>query len=347
MVYQYPPFDIKEKQAEINKVLQKYENKKSLATSCFYLLVDISLNLCCFHLLSGRPGILSYIIYSLIQGTLLLGLWVLAHECGHGGFSNHKTINNVIGYILHEFLLVPYFAWQYTHAKHHKYTNHLIYGETHVPCKRHRPYGDAFVILSMIAGWPLYLFRNTSGGRVQYDMKTPIDKKLSASHFNPWSQIFPPKMFYYVCLDIFGIICVLCALIYYGQLYNYTGVYLVVNAWLVLYTLLQHTDKLVPHYGIDEFNFLRGALSTIDRKYPEIINILHHDIGSTHVLHHINHRIAHYHAKQAFEEIYPIIKDFYLKDDRPIYKVVYDISRNCHYVDKLEGVQFYKRNLKT
>jgi omega-6 fatty acid desaturase (delta-12 desaturase) len=42
-------------------------------------------------------------------------------------------INDLVGLPLHSFLLVPYYAWKYTHAKHHKYTNHLIHGETHVP----------------------------------------------------------------------------------------------------------------------------------------------------------------------------------------------------------------------
>ena len=31
------------------------------------------------------------------------------------------------------FLLVPYYSWQYSHAKHHAKTNHLMDGETHNP----------------------------------------------------------------------------------------------------------------------------------------------------------------------------------------------------------------------
>lgn len=63
----------------------------------------------------------------------MTGLWVIAHECGHGAFSDSELINDIVGLPLHSFLLVPYFGWKYTHAKHHKYTNHLIHGETHVP----------------------------------------------------------------------------------------------------------------------------------------------------------------------------------------------------------------------
>lgn len=50
----------------------------------------------------------------------------------------------------------------------------------------------------------------------------------------------------------------------------YGGPYLVINAWLVLYTWLQHTDVDVPHFEDDEHNFVRGALHTIDRPYDKV-----------------------------------------------------------------------------
>jgi len=32
------------------------------------------------------------------------------------------------------------------------------------------------------------------------------------------------------------------------------------NAWLVLYTWLQHTDPSVPQYGEDEWTWVKGAI---------------------------------------------------------------------------------------
>merc|ERR550537_135426 len=71
--------------------------------------------------------------YWWVAGTIWTGAWVIAHECGHGAFSDNKVIQDTVGYILHSSLLVPYFSWQHSHAVHHANTNHITKGETHVP----------------------------------------------------------------------------------------------------------------------------------------------------------------------------------------------------------------------
>lgn len=67
----------------------------------------------------------------------------------------------------------------------------------------------------------------------------------------------------------------------------YGGPYMVVNAWLVLITWLQHTEVDVPHFEADNWNFIKGALHTVDRPYGKVLDFLHHRIGSTHVAHHV------------------------------------------------------------
>ena len=40
-------------------------------------------------------------LYGFANGLVGTGLWVLAHECGHQAFSESKTLNNTVGWILH------------------------------------------------------------------------------------------------------------------------------------------------------------------------------------------------------------------------------------------------------
>jgi len=58
--------------------------------------------------------------YALITGTLGIGAWVTAHECGHGAFSDNKSLQTAVGYLFHSLLLVPYFSWQRSHTVHHR-----------------------------------------------------------------------------------------------------------------------------------------------------------------------------------------------------------------------------------
>lgn len=40
-------------------------------------------------------------VYTFFTGLFATGLWVIAHECGHQAFSESKTINNAVGWVLH------------------------------------------------------------------------------------------------------------------------------------------------------------------------------------------------------------------------------------------------------
>jgi omega-6 fatty acid desaturase (delta-12 desaturase) len=75
---------------------------------------------------------------------------------------------------------------------------------------------------------------------------------------------------------------------------TYFAPLLVVNFFLVMITLLQHTHPALPHYKGEEWEWLRGALATVDRDYGLFLNTVHHHIADTHVLHHIFSQIPFY-----------------------------------------------------
>ena len=74
--------------------------------------------------------------------------------------------------------------------------------------------------------------------------------------------------------------------------------YLIVNNWLVMITLLQHTHPKLPHYNDKEWDWLRGALATVDRSYGFLDYFFHH-IADTHVAHHLFSTMPHYHAEEV------------------------------------------------
>jgi len=54
----------------------------------------------------------------------------------------------------------------------------------------------------------------------------------------------------------------------------YGAPYMFVNAWLTLITWLQHSDVKVAHYDESTWDWFTGAIATIDRNFPAMINAL-------------------------------------------------------------------------
>ena len=193
----------------------------------------------------------------------------------------------------------------------------------------------------------LYLMGMASTGRLAYD-GTPLDD--FADHFRPGSPMFPPKIRAKIFLSTVttfasvGYLVYLCTTV--GTLpvmLWYVAPYMVTNAWLVLYTWLQHTDPSIPHYGADEWTWVKGALSTIDRDYG-IFDFFHHRIGSTHVAHHLFHEMPCYHAMEATAAIKAYLEPMglYNYDPTPWYLAMWKIAKRCHYVEGTEGIQYFK-----
>lgn len=303
------------------------------------------------HLVS--PYVPNYVllpVYSVIMGTAAGGFWVLAHECGHGSFGATKWQNDSVGFVLHSALLVPYWSWQYSHNKHHKYTNHIILGETHVPTLEGDPViGDAFPLLRILLlhlGMPIYLLGIANSSATQADLKTPMDKTQFKDHFHSGSQIMPND--WRIEASTLGCVATLGCLAYAASIYGsaavgfwYFGPLLITNAYLILYTWLQHTHPDVPHYGSDSYTRLKGALTTIDRPYTWIVDHCHHHIGSTHVAHHLCSGVPCYRAGALTEALKPVLGGLYLFDPTPIYAAVWEAAVTCHHIKGTEGTQYY------
>jgi omega-3 fatty acid desaturase (delta-15 desaturase) len=110
--------------------------------------------------------------------------------------------------------------------------------------------------------------------------------------------------------------------------------------WLDLVTFLHHSEADIPWYRGDDWYFLKGALSTIDRDYG-FINWIHHDIG-THVAHHIFSNMPHYYLKDATEAVKPLLGSYYRKSEVPIWKAFLVSYKACHFVSDHDSPVYYQ-----
>ncbi|TVU02289.1 hypothetical protein EJB05_52224, partial [Eragrostis curvula] len=352
-----PPFTV----GQIKKAIPPHCFQRSLIKSSYYLIRDlvVAAGLLYFALVGipALPRVLQYSvawpIYWAAQGCVLFGVWVIAHECGHHAFSPFPLFNDTLGLVLHSCLLTPYFSWKYSHQRHHSNTSSMEQDETYVPTKKSElPLRFQYmcsnsigrltlIIVRLAIGWQLYLSFNASG--------RPYPR--SASHFDPYSPIFNDRERLQILITDGGILAVSVALYKLAEAFGFWwlvrlyGVPLmIVNAWLVIVTYLHHTHPALPHYDSNEWDWLRGALSTVDRDYGILNNVFHH-IGDTHVAHHLFPTIPHYHATEATKAIRPILGEYYKYDPTPLIEATWREAKECIFVEQEDskGVFWYNK----
>lgn len=301
--------------------------------------------------------VLAWGVYAFVNGLFGTGCWVLAHECGHGAFSDYRSLNDTVGWILHSALLVPYHSWRLSHSKHHKATGHLTRDMVFVPKTREefmtlRGLAENaedtpivtlyYLVLQQLFGWLMYLTTNVTG------QKYPSRSKWVTNHFVPTSPLYDRKDFIDIIVSDIGIAATLSALYFAGQRWGYgmVGVvyvlpWLWVNHWLVHITYLQHTDPRLPHYDPQYWNFARGASATIDREFGFIGKHIFHDIIETHVLHHFVSRIPFYNGRKGTEAIRKVMGKHYARDDSNFITSLYRVARACQFIDG-EGVKMFR-----
>ncbi|KAM6552052.1 hypothetical protein CsatB_001860 [Cannabis sativa] len=340
-----PPFTL----SQIKKAIPPHCFKRSLLRSFSYLFHDLLLAslfyyvaTSYFHLLPNHPLALylAWPLYWIFQGCVCFAIWVIAHECGHHAFSDYQWVDDIVGFIFHSALLVPYFSWKYSHRRHHSNIASIDYDETYVPMPKsqmswyskylNNPPGRVIRLVALLTiGWPLYLAFNLSG--------RPYDR--FACHYNPYSPIYSKSERLQVLLSDIGVFITTLILYQLGLakglswvVFVYGMPLLVVNGLLIIVTYLHHTHPALPHYDSTEWDWLRGALSTVDRDYG-VFNRVFHNIVDTHVVHHLFSTIPHYNAMEATKAVKPILREYYCVDETPIIKALWREVKECVYVE--------------
>ncbi|KAK1386693.1 Omega-6 fatty acid desaturase, endoplasmic reticulum [Heracleum sosnowskyi] len=305
-----PPFTV----GDLKKAIPPHCFKRSVLRSFSYVVYDLVIASILYYVATNYiqllPHPLSYIawpIYGYVQGCFLTGIWVIAHECGHHAFSDYQWLDDTVGLILHSSLLVPYFSWKYSHRRHHSNTGSLERDEVFVP----KPKSE----LQSFAK-----FTNNPPGRVLTLLVTltlgwPLYLLFNVSgrhyerfacHYDPKSPIYSDRERVQILISDAGV--------------------------------LAHTHPALPHYNSSEWDWLRGALATVDRDYG-ILNKVLHNITDTHVAHHLFSTMPHYNAMEATKAVKPILGDYYRFDDTPVFKAMWREAKECLYVEPDEGDQ--------
>ncbi|KAF4380612.1 hypothetical protein F8388_009746 [Cannabis sativa] len=340
-----PPFTL----SQLKKAIPPHCFNRSLLRSFSHVLQDLFfvflfyyIATSYFHLLPHPLQYLAWPLYWIFQGSIFAGIWVLGHDCGHQAFSDHQWVDDTVGFVLHSALLFPYFSCKYSHRRHHSNIGSLEHDQLFVPVPKSQiawlykhyldnPLGRALQLSIMVfLGFPLYLGFNLTGK--SYDR--------SACHYDPYSPLYSKSERLHILMSDISIFITALMLYQLGSakglswiMFVYGMPLFIGNSIIVIITYLNHTHSSLPHYDSSEWDWLKGALSTIDRNYGSILNRVFHHLTDAHVAHHLFATIPHYHANEATRAIKPLLGEYYSFDDTPIIKALWRETKECVYIE--------------
>ncbi|KAF4576273.1 hypothetical protein EYR36_001129 [Pleurotus pulmonarius] len=265
-------------------------------------------------------------------------------------FSEHKIINDVIGFVTHSALWTPYFSWKISHHRHHSNHASMERDEVYVPKTRsdlgipledsgHIDYEDYFgdtpiytlfmLIRQQVLAFPAYLLFNVSGQKT-YPKGT--------NHFDPNSILFTKEQRNAVILSNFGIAAMVWAVTWASSAFGSANV---LKFYGIPWLLVSHW--YLPHYRNKEWNFQRGAAATVDRNFLGWQGrFFLHDVAHFHVIHHFFPKMPFYNGPEATAYLKDFIGEHYHYSDKPVFKALWESYNRCQFVEDEGDVLFYR-----
>jgi omega-6 fatty acid desaturase (delta-12 desaturase) len=234
---------------------------------------------------------------------LLVRLFIIQHDCGHGSFLRSRAANDRLGRALSVLTLTPYGSWAQGHAEHHASTGNLD--------RRGRGDVETWTVAEYEAATPVkrFLYRLYRNPFVMVGIGAPINfiiLQRLPTHANPASRrsILGLDL---ALVVFFGTACAL-----FGSV-RVLGTYLpviIMAAWAGNWLFyVQHQFDAAEWDRDGDWNFHAASLSGSSYfKLPPVLRWFSGNIGMHHV-HHLCSRVPNYHLQacvDAAPELEPI-----------------------------------------
>ncbi len=112
--------------ADLRSAVKPYE-QPIVAASLFQLLSSIGMfvGACALMYWSLQFSYLLTLLLAVPTGALLVRIFIIQHDCGHGSFFGPRWANDLTGSLCSVLTLTPYANWRRQHAQHHANWNNL------------------------------------------------------------------------------------------------------------------------------------------------------------------------------------------------------------------------------
>jgi len=238
------------------------------------------------------------LLLALPASGLMVRIFIIFHDCGHGSFFKSKRLNNIVGFITGILTFVPYQDWRFNHARHHATCSDLdrrgigdvwtVTVEEYKAMSKsnrfwYRLYRNPFVLFGLGS---LYLFLISN----RFVTKGAKKRERRSVHLNNLFLVAFTLIFGYL-IGFGNLALILVPIILIS---NFAGV------WL-FYVQHQFEDSYWEKHEDWDF-YLAAIKGSSFYRLPAILQWFTGNIGYHHV-HHLNARIPNYYLQACHEEV--------------------------------------------
>lgn len=235
---------------------------------------------------------------AILAGGVLVRVFIIFHDCGHGSFFRSQRANDIVGFIAGVLTFTPYYHWRWEHAIHHASAGNLDKRGT----------GDVWTmtVQEYIAAtrWTRFRYRLARNPFVLF-LIAPLLLFIVLQRF-PSRDANPRERHsvYWMDLAIIVMIAGMSALIgFKAYLLIQLTVMAVASGAGIWMFYVQHQFEDVHWERGEEWDFTVAALrGSSYYKLPKILQWFTGNIGFHHI-HHLSARIPNYNLERCHREL--------------------------------------------
>jgi omega-6 fatty acid desaturase (delta-12 desaturase) len=280
--------------------LTRYRKPNSLRSTFEIAVTAIPFVLTWFLIWLGlTAGYWSCLLLTIPAAGLLVRLFMIQHDCGHGSFFQHRMANDWVGRVIGVFTLTPYGFWRRTHAMHHANAGNLdrrgIGDIDTITVAEYRALTTSRQLLYRLYRNPIVMFG--LGPAYLFILRHRMPLGLMRSGWEPWLSAMVTNA------AIAALIGMMIWLVGFGPFLlvqlPITLVAASVGVWL-FYVQHQFEDTFWAHER--EWNFHNAGLrGSSHYDLPIVLRWFTANIGVHHV-HHLCSRIPFYRLPQVLQD---------------------------------------------
>jgi omega-6 fatty acid desaturase (delta-12 desaturase) len=265
-------------------------------------------------------------------GALLVRIFIIQHDCGHGSFLRARWANDLIGRMCSVLTLAPYVNWRRQHAGHHASWNNLDRRESgsdiYSACLTVAEY-------NAMTRWQRFLYRLPRHPLIAHVLLPPVVFLLlyRVPFDTPAKWVKERRAVYWLNAALVAVVCAL------GVAIGFVPVLLVQLPVMVVASIIGVWLFAVQHRFEDtrwarqgQWSFRSAALEGSSvLKLPRVLQWFTGNIGF-HTVHHLAPRIPNYMLERCYDEVDALRRDSPLtlrSAMSAIRLVLWDEDRQC------------------